>query len=314
MTDRDRDGLLRLWKLSLCFSIVAVLMGALSLEGRAQAVTLFDLGGGVRALGMGEAFVAIADDEQALFYNPAGLAYQERLSLSAFYESHFLSSHYLNASAAMRRWGLGISLFSLGGVEERDTSDTVKGTFDYSSFALLGAYGLALSDIPLAATRAMSALAVGVRAKSLLISTIAAAGGVGFGFGLEPAFLLNITKVNLAGFRTEAIRSGLFFENLISSGTGPLRLRLGTALLFSDVAVGLDIVVPFEFHLGGEVRVSVLPGVGDLAIRMGGIVRQEAFSLTVGLGFGMQNFQFDYAFITHPQLPGSHRLAFSWRL
>ncbi len=308
----DRGGVLRLWQLSLWFSLAAVLMGVMSVEGRAQAATIFDLGGGVRALGMGEAFVAIADDEQALFYNPAGLAYQERLSLSAFYESHFISSHYLNASAALRRWGVGVSIFSLGGVEERDANDTVKGTFDYASFALMGAYGLALSDIPLAATRAMSALALGVRVKSLLISTIEPGGG--FGFGLEPAFLWNITKVNLAGFRTEAIRSGLFFENLISTGTGPLRLRLGTALLFSDVAVGLDIVVPFEFHLGGEVRVRVLPGLGDLAIRMGAIVRQDAFSLTVGLGFALQDFQFDYAFNTHPQLPGSHRLAFSWRL
>ena len=35
---------------------------------------LFDIGMGARALGMGGAFVAVADDANALYYNPAGLA------------------------------------------------------------------------------------------------------------------------------------------------------------------------------------------------------------------------------------------------
>ena len=37
---------------------------------------------GVRPLAMGGAFTAVADDEQALFYNPAGLADISRLNLA----------------------------------------------------------------------------------------------------------------------------------------------------------------------------------------------------------------------------------------
>ena len=299
----------------------AVLIGVAAQQGQAQstAVTLFDLAGGVRALGMGEAFVAVADDEEALFYNPAGLAYQKRLGVSAFYESRFVSSHYLNASFALPRWSAGLSVFSFGGVEQRDDQDTVKGAFNYSSYALMGAAGLSLSDLPLAATKGMSALALGLRVKSLFISTLDP--GNGFGLGMDPSLMLSLTNLNLGGFRVEALRTGLFLENLVSTGTSysgrsepwPLKLRLGTALLLKDVAVGLDIGVPFQFHLGSEVRLQ-LPELGELAIRLGGIIEHDAFSLTLGLGIQVQDFQFDYAFISHPQLPGSHRLALSWRL
>lgn len=52
-----------------------------SFLGRADgsAFTIYELG--VRAMGMGGAFVAIADDGSALFYNPAGIAFQKGLRM-----------------------------------------------------------------------------------------------------------------------------------------------------------------------------------------------------------------------------------------
>ena len=40
-----------------------------------SAATFLKLGFGARPLGLGEAYVAVADDAAALHYNPAGLAY-----------------------------------------------------------------------------------------------------------------------------------------------------------------------------------------------------------------------------------------------
>ena len=52
-----------------------------SVLGRADgsAFTIYELG--VRAMGMGGAFAAIADDGSALFYNPAGIAFQKGLRM-----------------------------------------------------------------------------------------------------------------------------------------------------------------------------------------------------------------------------------------
>jgi len=43
-------------------------------EDPVGTAALFDVGMGARALGMGGAFVAVANDANALYYNPAGLA------------------------------------------------------------------------------------------------------------------------------------------------------------------------------------------------------------------------------------------------
>ncbi len=60
--------------LLVCVSLFAV-------SGRldASAFSIYELG--VRAMGMGGAFAAIADDGSALFYNPAGIAFQKGLRM-----------------------------------------------------------------------------------------------------------------------------------------------------------------------------------------------------------------------------------------
>jgi hypothetical protein len=315
--------MIRAGRVSVSVAVLLLLLGSGGETMQAQsapAVTLWDLGTGVRALGMGEAFVGLSDDEQAVLYNPAGLAYLRRLGVNAFYESHFASSDYFGAALGMRRIGLGLSTFNFGGVEQRDESDDVEDTFGYVSFAVVGASAVSLADLPLGTMRGLEAFAFGLRAKYLGVSTLSP--GSGGGFGIDPAFLLNFTRVDLAVARAEAIRAGLLLENLISTGTNyagrseswPLRLRLGTSVLFEMWTAALDIAVPFEFHLGGEVRLRPLAELGELAIRLGGMVRYGVVSLTLGLGVQVQSFRLDYAFVSHPQLPGSHRLALSWQL
>ena len=311
---------------SLCVGVAFLCLCGSPLTASAQtspAVTIFDLGGGVRALGMGDAFVGLADDEQAVFYNPAGLAYLARLGVNALYESHFLSSSYLGASFGMRQLGFGFSTFSLGDVEQRNDNDTVTGAFGYASFAVVAGGGISFSDLPVGGLRGWNALAMGLRAKYVGVSTLSP--GSGGGFGIDPAFMFNAPKANLGGLRTETIRAGLLFENLLSTGTGysgrsetwPLRVRAGTSIVLPPpvgVTVGLDIAAPFEFHLGGEVRLRPFSQVGDLAIRLGGMVRHGTFVLTLGLGVEVEGFRFDYAFISNFELAGSHRLALSWHL
>jgi hypothetical protein len=46
---------------------------------------LHEMGAGARVFGLGRAFVALADDPSAVFWNPAGLEYVPRISFSLFH-------------------------------------------------------------------------------------------------------------------------------------------------------------------------------------------------------------------------------------
>jgi hypothetical protein len=60
------------------------LVAALVLGFSARAAELSTLHSQVRALGMGDAFTAVADDDSSLFYNPAGLAQVSGLNWKVF--------------------------------------------------------------------------------------------------------------------------------------------------------------------------------------------------------------------------------------
>jgi len=71
---------------SRCAGVLAVLavfvIGPVGASGDAKAPTL--LNRGIRAMGMGEAYEAVANDSSAFEYNPAGIAHFRRFSLDLF--------------------------------------------------------------------------------------------------------------------------------------------------------------------------------------------------------------------------------------
>jgi hypothetical protein len=99
------------------FFIVAIAITALGVMGQARPlVTVFDIGAGVRPVSLGEAFTGLADDEYALFYNPAGLATLTGGRASILYQSHFGASTYLSAFGSFGSIGGGLIFFDFGQV------------------------------------------------------------------------------------------------------------------------------------------------------------------------------------------------------
>lgn len=308
-------------KLSLAIILFAFVFGASSLSLQAQsAMTIFDIGGGVRALAMGEAFVGLADDEQAAYYNPAGLGFLDGLHASANYERHYGVSNYLSLMGGTRSIGANILLFSLGGIEERDSNDNVLGTFGYSNFAISAAGGSTLNALPLAFTRKLDNFSMGTRLKFLTISSLE--GGSGSAVALDISGLLRAEKL-LQSFGVRGIdlmQWGFNIENLLSLGVGyggrserlPFKFKMGFGVApIPDLTVALDIAIPFEFHIGGEYQVPVPLPISGVAVRAGGFSRGGTFAFTAGFGISNEPFRFDYAFTSHSRLPGSHRLAFA---
>lgn len=284
--------------------LILALGGAASLApSTTAAVSVADLQTEVRALGMGGAFVGLADDEGASRYNPAGLAYLNGGRINAHYESQFGTSSAMTLLGALPHFGGSLRFFSIGGVEGRDSDDETTGSFDYTDFALTASNGWALSSLGLG----IDSLAVGSRLKVDIAST---RDGGGIGGGLDLGFLWRSARPSFLPLAE--MRAGLALQN--APGTGPFAFRAGTAFRpISELTIALDFGVPFEFHLGSEFSVADLPSpLSRLDLRAGTFMQGDDLSLTFGLGIGVASFRFDYAFASHPVLPSSHRLAIVW--
>lgn len=127
-----------------------ILFSALLLMSRVQAqgtTSLFnDAGAGARALGLGNAYVALADDPSAVFWNPAGLALIEKKRATFFYSNLIAESSYGFVglswpTTSIGSFGFGWIRLSSGNLEEFDSDGVGGSTFDYSQQLFLFSYG-----------------------------------------------------------------------------------------------------------------------------------------------------------------------------
>jgi tetratricopeptide (TPR) repeat protein len=95
-------------------------------DGDAGTQSVFAYGAGNRALAMGGAFVAAADDASATLWNPAGLGLAQRSQLEVVQSGDLglgFSEVYGSAVVPSWRWGaagLVVRHFGVGGIEQRD--------------------------------------------------------------------------------------------------------------------------------------------------------------------------------------------------
>lgn len=284
-------------------TILIGLMTTLLVWPASADVSVADLQTEVRALGMGGAFVGLADDEAATRFNPAGLGFLNSGAINAHYNSQFGASNVATVLGALPHFGGGLRFFNLGGIEGRDGNDDATSAFSYTDVALTAANGWALSDLGLG----MDSLAIGSRLKVDVAST---RDGGGIGGGLDLGFLWRSQRPSFLPIAE--MRAGLGFENV--PGTGPFAVKTGLAVRpISALTIAADFGVPIEFHVGAEYRVTGLPSpLSRLDLRLGTFAQDGALSFTLGFGVGVSSIRFDYAFASHDVLPGSHRLALAW--
>lgn len=110
-------------KILLCFVFLAFAsQGVNAQSGGTESV--FSLGFGAKAIGMGQAFTALADDPSAVFWNPAGLEFINSQSATFFHTTLFEGVQYDFLGYAyptidIGSFGFGIGRVGVSGIEER---------------------------------------------------------------------------------------------------------------------------------------------------------------------------------------------------
>ncbi|HKQ19640.1 MAG TPA: PorV/PorQ family protein [Candidatus Eisenbacteria bacterium] len=302
------------------------------------------IGVGARALGMGSAFVGLADDGTAAYWNPAGLATLERREATAMHAEQFGSIvKYDFLSFAMpigdpgkARQSLGFSFIRLGVDDIPDTrgleilDQNGNGRFDYPEDRLVVDESRFIfnsdNDVALLISYAREirpGLSVGGNFK--MIRQWLGDSLRSNGFGLDAGVLwLGPSGWSLGAKLSDATTTRILWNTGTNEFIAP-SLRIGGAKTraFGNrkhiVTAALDVQVGFsderlssQAHLGG-VTFEFHPGVEywierRLALRAG----MEARNFSAGGGIRVRRFGLDYAYLDHRDLDSSHRVSASY--
>jgi len=268
--------------------------------GRALASTgeagfaFLKIGVGARAMGLGSAYVALADDPTALHWNPAGLASsREGVNVTAMHNEWIADfrQEYAAATVPAGPGTLGASFtgfYMADELERRDETGTLTGHFGYNDVAVTLGYGMPVAK---GADAGLS-----VRYIRELIADESAT-SIAFDFGgrykvSDTGLSLGAAVQNVGGdakFVAESFpiplttRLGAAYSHSIAS-------LQGTGLLTTEYrkALGED----GRFHLGGEFAYHEW-----LALRAGAKFGYDDQDVSFGLGIAHKNIKFDYALL-----------------
>jgi len=117
------------------------------------SASFLEIGAGARSLSMGSAFVALADDGSALYWNPAGIVENNRPTTHVYHSPWLVDTYYYHGAAVIPLGNLGAFGVSYSGVTMDEmkvrTVNEPNGTgekFKVSNVALGVAYANRLTD------------------------------------------------------------------------------------------------------------------------------------------------------------------------
>ncbi|MCZ6678618.1 MAG: PorV/PorQ family protein [Candidatus Poribacteria bacterium] len=123
--------------------------------GRSSATTpgaFYFIGSGARARALGNAFVAVADDASAVYWNPAGLTQVESPTVTLMDRITTLDTNYANIAGvlpfdAIGAFGLNVIFYSVGDIPIFDENANPGGDLSNKEGALSLSYAYSISNI-----------------------------------------------------------------------------------------------------------------------------------------------------------------------
>ena len=274
---------------------------------------------GARGTSLGGAFTAVADNADAVFYNPAGLGLLAVPELSYAYNNYLpgVSQQWLAAAypAARGTLGLGVNYLSVRAFDSYDSADNRTGSVSAYDLAFHLGYGGALET----GLELLPSLRYGAAVKyiSERLDTSKASG-----YGLDAGLLL-LTPV-------KALRFGLGLENLAASrldfirggAKPPFKLKTGVSYRLGAPGKAVASLFSLEYNFPEDGPRYLAAGVestvyGALALRAGYTSFGEISNgVSFGLGFGLpvrggREIRLDYSYGATYDFGNVHKFGFA---
>ena len=248
---------------------------------------------GARPAGLGNAFTAVADDINAVYFNPAGLCQIQNDMLGGMYNFMSMDRVHYQAVLIKQIKGNGLALsfnrFGVSEIDGRDSEGYPTEIFDDSEISFKIAYGRKLLPF----------FGIGGGAK-YIIQSLGDAKGSGFAFDAGVLFLLFQSENSFI----KSFRVGGSFNNIGGKMTWntesenedkiPITMRVGSTIDFNLGVLNWLATVDasqtednLKFHFGVETWL-----IKELCIRAGLDDRDINFGASLRIG----KFQFDYAY------------------
>jgi hypothetical protein len=255
---------------------------------------------GARPAGMGDAFIAISDDGNALYWNPAGIATLAHHELNGMSTDAFqlgIKHQFLSYIFPLSdRHALGLSTFS-----ERFSDDEIDWGWNVYQFSY--------------ARDLYKSLSIGLNAKYMDYSINYDDQSLEkpYGFGLDIGFLYPFRKFKFGLMMKDIGDLKIKHDGGYRESVRKQRLSFGVSYrTYFDILLASSITFGDRIHFGAEYW-----GLGGIAALRAGIqhdiydtpVHETIYS--VGASLKYKIFQFDYAYSIYPTLKNSSRFSIS---
>jgi long-subunit fatty acid transport protein len=279
------------------------------------AYSFLKIGVGARALAMGGAFVGLADDQSAIYFNPAGLTQLSNRSFTTSYNNYLTDIQsgfigYIHPYDEKTRLGISINYFNYGSFDRTNQYGENLGTFGAADFALIATYARKVHPL----------ISLGVNAKFILekidnYTSDALALDIGAFHKSERKKIQLGAAVQNLGYQLKGFSSG-HKESL------PAEIKVGISHYPKGLPllVAIDGAKPFDndiyFNFGAEL-LSLKP----VFLRAGwssfgknyktNSDKDDLAGFSFGLGVNWKVYKFDYAYSSYADLGGVHRISIS---
>ena len=276
------------------------LLAATSANAQNFAAPFLRMGVSAKAMAMGTAQTAVAEDATAAYWNPAAMTTLRQFEASLMYTAgmkYERNYNYVSAAFRVDRVGMfGISWLNAGitGIGQYDNAGTKTGSFDVANNAFQLSYGRALA----------SGLALGISGKYMQEDL-----ADNTGYGVDAGLLFKPYDEITVGAMVRDL-AGKYGKDVT-----PYEARLGFGVLpWKHITLSADLIgikdQDVTAAVGGAYHVDITDKTSFyLAAGLNDLMEKTRFN--AGFGVGFNNFAIQYAYVTEPEafLNENHRLS-----